>query len=877
MRTYRLLLRLYPASFREEYAGELSRAFADERRAVSGAGVLWFWIVTCVDVFTNAARVHADMLRQDLRQTARTLRRAPGFTITAISITALGVGATTAAFTLTDHVLLRPLPFADSDRLVKIWEGSTNRPATARGLQGTNDVSPALYLAMKSLSSSFESMAAYSIASSNLVDGGDPERLDGSSMTASLFETIGASPAVGRPFTAADDQENAPCVILISDGLWERRFGGQRSVIGSRVRLDNESCEIAGVMPRGFEFPSRTTSFWRPIRFPANAGDTFNNHHLRVIAKRKAGVSFEPALADIDRASGLLRTTRPKEAEGLAAVMIDLRDEISPQSRTLLLAMTGAAICLLLIACTNLASLTIARATTRARELAVRTALGAGWRRLVRQLLTESVVIAIVGGALGLALAVSTIPMAARLVPTALPIAEVPGIDLRMLAIALIAALGTGIGFGVLPAFSAARRAAGGGMQETARTGSGRMASRLRGTLVATQVAASIVLLVGAGLLIRALMTVQAIPSGFDPSHVLTARTFLPWERYGAQDVRTAFYGRVLDEVSRQPGVVAAAYTSYLPMTIPGGVWAVVVPGRPVDPNANETAASRFVTPDYFKAMGIPVRAGRTILPTDTPKAQPVAVVSESFVQRFLAGTGDPIGRTFDFFLAGTRTIVGVVGDVKFRGLERRNEPQVYLPYQQQGDNRTMGYTPKDLVVLIDPAQWETGAADALVPEIRRIVKQADPEQPISDVQPLTAILDGQTTSRVVQVRVLGAFAAVSCLLAAVGLHGLLAFVVSARTREFGVRLALGARPVQILTLVTRHGLLLGAMGVAAGAAAAYAAGRWLESVLAGVSPADPITFAIAIGVAAIMTIAGSIAPAIRAARTDPRQAIADA
>ena len=876
MTLYRLLLRVFPASFRDEYGSELSRAFEAQRRDTAGLGVAWLWIVTIIDVLTNAARVHADMLRQDLRQTARTLRRTPGFTLTAIAITALGVGATTAAFTLTDHVLMRPLPFPDSDRLVKIWQGTTSRPATARGLQGTNDVSPALYLAWKSLSTSFESMGSYSFASSNLIDGGDPERLDGVTFTVSTFDTISAAPAIGRPLTSADDREGAPCAILISDGLWQRRFGAQTSVLGSRVRLDDESCEIAGVMPRGFDFPNRTTAFWRPVRFRADRASNFNDHFLKIIAKRKADVSFDQAKADLERVSAQLRATHPKEAEDVAAVMIDLRDEISPQSRTLLIAMTGAAICLLLIACTNLASLTIARASTRARELAVRTALGAGWRRLVRQLLTESLVIAVVGGGLGLALALTTIPMAARLVPTALPIAEVPGIDVRMLLIATIAALGTGIGFGVLPAFTAARRAAAGGMQESSRTGSGRTASRLRGALVATQVAASIVLLVGAGLLIRALLTVQAIPSGFDPAHVLTVRTFLPWERYGRQDVRTAFYARVLDEVSRQRGVAAAAYTSYLPMTVPGGVWAVVVPGRPVNPNANETAASRFVTPGYFKAMGIPLRSGRDIQPTDTPKAQPVAVVSESFVERYLDG-GDAIGRTFDFFLAGTRTIVGVVGDVKFRGLERRNEPQVYLPYQQQGDNRTMGYTPKDLVVRLDPAQWDAGAADALVPEIRRIVKSADPEQPISDIQPLAAILQGQTTSRAVQVRVLGAFAVVSCLLAAVGLHGLLAFVVAARTREFGVRLALGARPMQILAMVTRHGAWLGLVGVIAGVAVAYAAGRWLESVLAGVSPADPLAFGIAIAVAVLMTIAGSIAPALRAARTDPRQAISDA
>src|SRR5688500_3796247 len=321
MRLYHLLLRVFPASFRDEYGSELSRAFDAQRRDTAGIGVVWFWIVTIIDVLTNAARVHADMLRQDLRQTARTLRRSPGFTLTAIAITALGVGATTAAFTLTDHVLLRPLPFADSDRLVKIWEGSTSRPATAHGLQGTNDVSPALYLHWKALSTSFESIGAYGFVSSNLIDGGDPERLDGVDVTATTFETIGASPAIGRPLTTSDDREGAPCAILISDGLWQRRFGGQTSVLGTRVRLDAESCEIAGVMPKGFDFPTRTTDVWRPVRFAANAGDAFNNHYLKIIAKRKSDTSFAQARADLERVSAQLRAAYPTEKGTVAAVM----------------------------------------------------------------------------------------------------------------------------------------------------------------------------------------------------------------------------------------------------------------------------------------------------------------------------------------------------------------------------------------------------------------------------------------------------------------------------------------------------------------------------------------------------------------------------
>jgi predicted permease len=460
-----------------------------------------------------------------------------------------------------------------------------------------------------------------------------------------------------------------------------------------------------------------------------------------------------------------------------------------------------------------------------------------------------------------------------RLVPTALPIAETPAADLRMLTIATLATLATGIGFGVFPALRAARRASSDGLRESSRTGSSRRTTRVRSALVVTQVAASIVLLVGAGLLIRALIRVQATPVGFGTDSVLTMRTFLPWTKYGPQSKRTEFYRQVLDELHTLPGVKAVAYTSYLPMTMRGGVWPVTIPGRPVNPDRPELASSRFVTPSFFDAMGIPLVAGRTFAQSDSAQAQPVAIVSQSFVTNYLGG-GDAIGRTFDFLLAGTRSIVGVVGDVKFRGLERSNEPQVYLPHQQQGDNRAMGYVPKDLVIRLDSAHSDRNQMDALVPAIRRIIRNADPDQPISNVQPLSAILGGEVVGRVVQVRVLGGFAALSLLLAAVGLHGLLAFVVSARTREFGVRLALGAKPRQILTQVARQGLVLATAGVGVGLVAAYGVGRWLESVLAGVSPADGLTLAVASVVSLTLCLIGSLIPALRASRTNPRQAI---
>jgi predicted permease len=823
-------------------------------------------------VDTHGPRYHLDVLRQDLRYSLRTLLRSPAFTLTAIVVTALGVGATTAAFTLADHVLLRPLPFPDPDRLVKILEGSVKRPANLRGIRGTNNVAPANFLSWREMSSSFAAMGAYGFVTSNLVGAGEPERLDGVNITYDALEMTGVRPALGRPLTKADDQQGAPCTVLISDGFWRRRFGGDGSIVGRTLTLDAESCVVVGVMPPRFAFPTRTTVFWRPIRLPVEVVDRRNNY-LWVIARLAPGVSRQQAEADMATVSATLGRFYPQDNGEIRAVMMALRDEVGDQPRMLLFALAGASACVLLIACTNLASLLIARATSRGRELAVRTAVGAGRERLVRQLLTESLMLAVCGGGLGLIVATAAVPLAVKLVPTALPVAEVPVVDLRMLMIAAIATLGTCIGFGVLPAFRAARQASGAGLRDGARVGASRQTQRVRGGLVVAQVSVSIVLLVCAGLLIRALIRVQSTSPGFNTDGVLSMRTTLPPAKYALQAARVEFYRRVIDGVSGLPGVAGVAYTSYLPMTMRGGVWPVTIAGRPVNAGSAETASARYITHDYFRVMDIPLKLGRGFQESDSLRAQPVAVVSERFVQTYLDGQ-PPIGRAFQFGPGGERTIVGVAGEVRVRGLESRSEPQVYLPYQQQRDNATIGYMPKDLVVKLDAAQNGADRMSALVPAIRRVVASVDPNQPVADIQPLAAIVDGETTARAVQVKVLGAFAALACLLAAVGLHGLLAFVVSSRTREFGVRLALGAQPREILTLVARRGIVLGIAGVAAGVAIAYLAGRWMQSLLVGVSPADAPVLAIAIGVSAGMTLAGSLLPAIRAARTNPTEAM---
>jgi len=862
MRAYRALLHLFPSSFRAEYGEEMCAILAQRRReAADPLAVLALWAGALLDVLINASRVHGDVLRQDLRYATRTLARSPGFTVTAILVSALGVGATTATFSITDHVLIRPLPFSEPDRLVKLWEDQS-----AQGYSRT-ELSPANYRDWKRLSSSFEAMGAYRGLSANLLGEGDPERLDGASVTADVLSLLGARPARGRAFTAADDQEGAPGTLLLSDGLWRRRFGADPGAVGRKVILDGAPYTITGVMPHDFHFPSRDAQLWTAMRFAAQDFADRNDRYLYGVARLKRGVSLDQARADMRRVAALLQREYPKEnAQTRGATIIRLCDEVSRQARLLLAALFGAALCVLLIACTNLASLLLARALFRRRELAVRTALGAGRERLVRQQLTESLLLAACGGALGVALAAAATPLVARLVPNSLPIAQTPTLDVRVLIFAALATGLTGIGFGVVPALRASGDPDASGLREGSRAGVGGHKEKVRSVLVVAEVTISVVLLVSSGLLIRALWRLHDVDPGFRTEGVLTLRTALPLPKYEKTDRRTHFYAQVLGDVRELPGVSNAAYISFLPMATRGMIFSVEVPGQPAAPSEASTASLRFVTPGFFAALGIPMRRGRDVSESDTRDSPFVAVVSESFVRRYWPAQ-DPLGRRFQVASQG-RSVVGVVGDVRVRGLETTSEPQVYLPYQQVADRSLIGYIPKALVVR---SSMEPGA---LLPALRGAVARADPEQPVSDVRTLSEIVDAETAPRSVQVRVLGSFAAVAVLLAGIGIHGLLAFAVSSRAQEIGVRVALGARPADVLALILREGLLLAAAGTVLGVALAYAAGRALEALLAGVSPRDAATFSAAVALAVVTTLAGSLLPALRAVRVDPLTAI---
>jgi predicted permease len=780
-------------------------------------------------------------------------------------VAALGIGATTAAFTMVDHVLLRPLGFADQDRLVNLYEDHS----FSAGKNGTEwDVAPAQYRDWRRVSRSFERMGAYRTLSTNLVavgeQAGEPQRVAVASMTADVFPILGVAPSLGRYFSEDDDRDTAPGTVVLSDRLWQSEFGGDPAILGRKLILDDGPYTVIGVMPRSFYFPTRDALLWTPTRFSGSNYQDRTDNYIYGVAKLRAGVSVERAGAEMRTIASQLSQAYPTELAHVGATVVRLRDDnIGGQTKMMLFVLLGAGLCVLLVACTNLANLLLARAMTRRKELAVRAAMGAGRERLVRQMLTESLLLSIAGGALGVLLAMAALPMLTKLVPVYLPIAEVPPVDLRVLLFALAITLATGVGFGVLPAMRVCRSKDAAGLRDSSRAGGGRREG-LRSALVIAEVALSVVLLVSCGLLIRALWKVQAVDPGFRVENALTLRTSLPMPKYEKAATREQFYQKVLAEAQRLPGVTGAAYTSFLPIATGGGVWLVEAEGHPEELSSRQNASARFVTPGYLSTMGTPLRAGRDVSESDTGTSPFVAVVSESFVRRYWPGE-NPIGRHFKFGPVD-RMVVGVAGDVRVRGLERVAEPQVYMPYKQH--QMSTYYAPKDLVV-----RGNSNVAN-LAPALRRIIHEADPAEPVVSMRMLSDIVDSSVAPRRVQVDVLGAFAAIAFLLAAIGIHGVLAFAVSNRTQEIGVRMALGAGSGDILSMVLGEGTVLAVAGVGIGVALAYGAGRWLQSLLAGVAPGDAGTFATAIGLCLLMTLIGSLTPAVRAVRIDPVTAI---
>jgi putative ABC transport system permease protein len=799
-------------------------------------------------------------LWQDLRYGLRMLVKNPGFTAVALIVLALGIGANTALFSVVNTVLLRPLPFPGSERIV--WFDGVNQ---ARGITASN-LSAADYSDWGKQAGAFESLAAYVTGSANLSDvGGEPERVQRVSVTAGFFPVIGVGPALGRTTTPDDESQGAEDVVVLSHAIWQRRFGAGADVLGSRIMVNGKPFTVVGVMPQAFDYP-RQAQMWTPLK-PEKSAEKRDNRFLNVLGRLRPGASIEEAQAQVDTVSGRLGQQYPETNGGWTARLTGLRERTVRDVRTSLLLLLGAVGFVLLIACANVANLLLARAAARRREIALRTALGAGRLRLIRQLLTESLLLASLGGALGLLLSFFLTDLLVAISPANLPRLNEVGLDWRVLGFTAGVVCVVGLLFGLAPALQASKADLNEALKEGSRGSSeGRGRNRVRGALVVSEVALSLLLLVGAGLLIRSFLQLRDVNAGFDPEGVLTMRLSLPSASYPEPAQRVSFFRELTQRVEALPGVEKAGAALSLPLggTTLSVARAFVREGRALATENAFDASYQVTTPGYIGAMRIGLVSGRDFTDADGPDALQVAVVNESLARRAFPGE-DPVGKRLTAWRDEkfAREIVGVVADVKMGQMDAEARPQVYVPLAQ---NPTWGTLSLAVRTNVEP--------ESLVGAVRGAVLAVDKNQPVYDVRTMEDVRSASVASRRLVVVLFGVFSALALLLAVVGIYGVLSYAVAQRTHEIGIRLALGAQRADVLRLVVGQGMRLVILGVGAGIAGALVVTRLLESLLFGVSATDPVTFA---AVAASLIFVGLLAcyiPARRATRVDPLVAL---
>jgi putative ABC transport system permease protein len=804
-----------------------------------------------------------ETLLQDVRYGARTLRKNPGFTFFAAVVLALGIAANTAIFSIADTVLLRPLPYRDAGRLVMVWEDSapygfprdTPAPGNFSDWKARNEV--------------FEDMAASSDGTFNLTGDGNPQEILGRYVTANLFSVLGTRVALGRDFRPEDDIPGTARVAILSHGLWLQRFGGDPQIVGKEMHLNYEKYAVIGVMPRGFQFPDREAQLWVPAQFTKERLANHGNHFLNVVARLKPGIPLKTANANLATIAKQLEKEHPEENAKVGAYAIPLREEISGDIRPAILVLVGAVCFVLLIACANVANLLLARASGRRREMALRLTLGASRGRVIRQMLTESILLATLGGSTGLLLSFWGTPFLASLIPAGIAPLSGTEVNGRVLLFTLVVSITTGMLFGIMPAL----RVSGLDLVDSLKQGGGRSGlgsggRRLRDALVVCEVALAIVLLSGAALMIRSLENLYHLDPGFRADHVLVMRTPLPRQKYEAFAPRAAFYDQVLERVDRIPGVVAAGYTTWVPLTNTGGATGILVENQPTPPPGQRLIPNvRIVSRNYTRALRMKLIKGRLFDEHDGAGTQAVALINETMARECWHG-GDPIGRRFTRGDPPEKpewiTVAGIVGDVHQAGLDVPARPEMYLPYQQQD----FGFEPEYLAVRI------SGDPMLLAEAVRKEVWTVDKEQPVAGVMPLEDLVDDNLAPRRIQASLLGGFAGMALLLASLGIYAVLSFAVTQRTQEIGVRVALGAEPGDVLHLVFSQGLKLFLIGAALGLAAALALSRTLTHLLYGVSAYDPVSFASVTILLAGVTLLACYIPARRATRVDPMVAL---
>jgi putative ABC transport system permease protein len=798
---------------------------------------------------------------QDVRYGARTLRRSPGFTAVAVLTLALGTGASTGLFTIVNAVVLRPLPFAQPDRLVRFWESNPEKGWPNFSASQPN------FLDWRSQSRSFERIAALASASFTLTSSGDAEIIRARAVTHDFLPVLGASPVLGRNFTAEEDQRGGrTTVAILTHPFWQRMFAGKPDVLGTTLTLDAQPYEIVGVMPESFSW-----SDGLDLLVPLAPDPTRSraDHRLAVIGRLAAGVPLEQAQTEMNEIAARLAGQFPASNEGWGVRLDRFLDWIVPEeTRDSLNVLMGAVALVLLIACGNVASLMLARGASRQKEVAVRVALGAERSRIIRQLLVESTLIALIAGALGLAIAYVSMKLLIAAGPaTGLPRLDELSLDIRVFAFAMAAALVSGLLFGLVPAIQASRPQVVSNLQDAARGSAGAARQRLRSTLVVAEVALSVALLIGAGLLIRSFLRVQDVQPGFAIERMVTMRVNLPGTTYRTGTEAKTFYERLLPALATLPGIRAVATSSGVPLTPGSTASELRVPGYTPAPGVPVSADWRLVSPGYFAAMNIPLR-GRDFDARDVPapggKALPVTIISESMAQRYWPGE-DPIGKVVAISsFGGEHTIIGVAGDVRSFGLDAETRPMVYGSAMVYA-----GWNPMSLVVrsALDDPQSHVDA-------IRSAIRQIDPAVPIFDVAQLDDLLSTSLGPRRFNMYLLGCFAAIALTLASVGLFGILAYLVSQRSRDIGIRLALGAESADILWLIVGRGMALALAGAALGVMLAVSSAQMLQSLVFSISPRDPLTYVVVPMFLLAIALVACYLPARRAIRVDPLVAL---
>ena len=788
----------------------------------------------------------------DLRYGLRLLRRAPGFTVIAICALALGIGANTAIFSTLDAVLLRPLPYEDPDRVMMVYED-----ASSIGF-ARNTPAPANYFDWRAQNHVFTDMAATRGHSMSLTGDGSPEQIYGLMVTPNFFSVLGVRPLIGRTFTDEEDRDAAQ-VAVISYGLWQRRYSGDASVLNRPILLDDARYTVIGVMPRDFVYQDRDRGFWIPINITPAFRATRGSHYLSVVARLKPDATLERASDEMVAIANRLKQQYPDENRYTGAVVVPIKEALLGNTRIELLVLMAAAGCVLLIACANLASLLLARAVVRKRELAVRAALGAGRGRLIRQMITEGAMLSLAGGTLGLGLSLAGMKILEGLVPLGLPSTARPAVDLRLLGFTLVLSLFTGLLFSIVPAIQAARASLNDALKQGGRSGADVRGRATRDALVVLEVAIALVLLTGAGLMIQTMAKLRAVDLGFRADHLLTMRTALG-PNYSDKVKRLGYYQRILQQTTALPGVESAAFASTLPFQSIGNTRGFRIEGVAPDLSFSPDALFRCATSTYLQTLGVKLREGRLFDGSETPTSAPVLIINETFARHFWPKE-PAIGHriSVDYPNPKWRTVIGVVADVQERGYDLRMKPGIYVPATQMD-----GWTPDYLVIRSQVSPL------ALTPAVRRVIAAVDPEQPVSNVQTMDQIIDANVAVREQQMTLLGAFAGLALLLASIGLYGVLAYAVTQRSREIGLRMALGANAANVTRLVIGHGIALTGGGLIIGLMGAWAGTRALKNLLYGVSATDPATFAAVAALLTLVSLAACWIPARRACRVDP-------